>query len=182
MRRRTRAPTELQWIERGNVPRHRRDGGKHISSSFFEYPGDNDEPSPPTAPMVEPAVFLADLGDAEWDRLLAYTEVRRFVPGEVVLTQQSTDRSLYIVADGELSVEGLERATFATITTGAVLGESAFLDGAPPDATVRAVTDVDLLALSPESFEVLAAREPALARAVLTDLGRVLSRRLRAAP
>ena len=32
-----------------------------------------------------------------------------------------------------------------------------------------------------KAFEVLAAREPALARAVLTDLGRVLSRRLRAA-
>jgi hypothetical protein len=40
---------------------------------------------------------------------------------------------------------------------------------------------VDLFVLSQEAFEVLAAREPALARAMLLDLGRLLALRLRRA-
>jgi CRP-like cAMP-binding protein len=45
---------------------------------------------------------------------------------------------------------------------------------------VRALTDGELRSLTPEAFEVLAAREPDLARRVLLDLGRILSLRLRA--
>jgi len=73
--------------------------------------------------------------------------------------------------------QSLRRLT--TVDAGSVIGEQAFLDGRPRSATIRAVTDCELLRLSFEAFEVLAAREPDLARSILFDLGRILSIRLR---
>jgi CRP-like cAMP-binding protein len=63
------------------------------------------------------------------------------------------------------------------IEQGSVFGEQSFFDGCP--ATVRALSDGELRSLTPEAFEVLAAREPDLARMILLDLGRILSLRLR---
>ncbi len=57
----------------------------------------------------------------------------------------------------------------------------AFLDGRPRAATIRALTDGELLRLSFESYEVLAARYAELGRAILLDLGRILAARLRQA-
>ena len=57
-----------------------------------------------------------------------------------------------------------------------VVGELSFVDGGPRSTTLRAVSDGELRRLSLESFEVLAAREPELARAILLDVARILSR------
>jgi CRP/FNR family transcriptional regulator, cyclic AMP receptor protein len=143
--------------------------------SFFDYPDQQDAPEVRT----EEDVFLPDLDEAGWDRLITHTQSRRFARGETVIPAGSRDRSLLIVADGSLETAGAGGP--AVLQTGAVLGELAFFDGKPHDAPVRALTDVDVLVLSQESFEVLAAREPALARAVLMDLGRIVSLRLRRA-
>jgi CRP/FNR family cyclic AMP-dependent transcriptional regulator len=61
------------------------------------------------------------------------------------------------------------------------VGESAFLDGRPRAVTVRALTDGEVLRLSFDAFEALAARDPGLGREILLDVGRILSARLRAA-
>ena len=60
------------------------------------------------------------------------------------------------------------------------LGEGAFLDGTPRAVSVEAMSEGEMLRLSFEGFEALAARNPALGRDILLDLGRILSARLRA--
>ena len=60
------------------------------------------------------------------------------------------------------------------------LGEAAFLDGTPRAVTVEAMSEGEMLRLSFEGFEALAARNPSLGRDILLDLGRILSARLRA--
>jgi CRP-like cAMP-binding protein len=147
------------------------------AGSFFDYPGE--EAPTATAPAPEAPVFLPDLDDAGWNTLLAYTQVSRFGEGETVIAAGARDRSLYIVADGALEIAGADEPV--TLESGTIIGEMAFFDGEPHGAAVRALTDVDLLELSRDSFEVLAAREPLLARAVLMDLGRILALRLRRA-
>jgi CRP/FNR family cyclic AMP-dependent transcriptional regulator len=130
--------------------------------------------------------FLADCSDEDWDLVRKHTEIRRFGTGEVVIAPGESDRALYIVASGSLEVvvpRGRRgRATrIATVDAGSVIGEMAFIDGRPRSALVRALTDVHLLRLSFDGFEVLAAKDPALARTILLDLGRILAQRLRAA-
>lgn len=74
-----------------------------------------------------------------------------------------------------------EENRFGTIGPRSVTGEMAFLDGRPRAATIRAVTDAELMRISFESYEALAARHPELGRAILLDLGRILAARLRRA-
>jgi CRP-like cAMP-binding protein len=145
------------------------------SAAFFDYPGEAAAPRP----AEEAIAFLPDLDEAGWNQLIAYTEARRYARGETVIASGAHDRSLYIVADGSLAAAGPGGG--ATLEQGAVFGEIAFFDGLPHDVAIRALTEADLLVLSEEAFAVLAARDPALARTVLLDLGRILALRLRRA-
>ena len=63
---------------------------------------------------------------------------------------------------------------------GGVFGELGFLAGTPAGTTVLAAVDTTLLRLGLAGFEVLAGKEPILARHLLFDLARVLAARLHA--
>jgi CRP/FNR family cyclic AMP-dependent transcriptional regulator len=146
-------------------------------SNYFSYPT-----GVAAGTRKDELVFLGDLADEDWDRLLSLTQVSRFRAGEVVVHKGETQRTLYIVSSGALEVvvpRGAGAQRIATIEEGSVFGEQAFFDGRPRSATVRAVTDCELMALHHETWETLAASEPRLAQLVLMDLGRILSLRLR---
>jgi CRP/FNR family cyclic AMP-dependent transcriptional regulator len=146
-------------------------------SSFFDYPNLG------LAESAGDLVFLADRGEEDWGKLLAHTDVRRFRAGEEVIRVGDTDRALLIVTEGALDVflprRGGGTRQFKSIEAPSVIGELSFVDGGPRSTTLRAVSDGELRRLSLESFEVLAAREPELARAILFDIARILARRLR---
>jgi CRP/FNR family transcriptional regulator, cyclic AMP receptor protein len=133
------------------------------------------------AEIAAPETFFADRDERDWDRLLAYTETRRFRPGEVVLPDGVADRALYLLADGRLEViRPGARSKLATIEAPATIGEAEFLDGRPRSVALRALGHGEIERLSWESFEALSAREPQFARDILVDVGRVLASRLRA--
>ncbi len=150
-----------------------------MGSRFFDYPGD-EEPQ-----ADEGTEFLAGCSEDDWAAIRSHSEARRYRAGEVVVSPGDTDRALYVVVDGVLDVavpsgpRGRLQAT-RTMGAGSVIGEMGFLDGQPRSALIRAATDVQLLRLGIDAFDVLAGKRPALARAVLFDLGRILSERLRA--
>jgi CRP-like cAMP-binding protein len=146
-------------------------------ANFFNYPGNE------AAGEGQELVFLPRLAPEGWTKLLARTGAQRFRAGEVVVRAGETQPALFIVASGTLEVlaesgRAGERR-IAVIEPGSVFGEQSFFDGLPRSATVRALSDGELRSLTREAFEVLAAREPDLARMALLDLGRILSLRLR---
>lgn len=149
-------------------------------NSFFDYPNQS------AGDQQQELVFLAQWDDSKWQRLLKHTEMRRFQTGDVVIRQGETDRSFYIIIEGQLEVliprgaSGKLRQTQVR-ETGAVIGEQAFLDGKPRSATLRALTPGQMLSVSLEAFEVFAAHEPELGRDILLDLARTLSVKLRQA-
>lgn len=149
-------------------------------SPFFEYPTRD------RSVTRNEAVFWADRSRHDWTRLLAHTETYRFRAGELVLRQGDPQRALYVVAFGrfESVLPGTARAMQlrrVPLEAGYVFGEQSFLDGQPAPVDVRAVTDAEAVRLSFDAFEIFAAREPDLARALLLDLGRIVSERLRQA-
>jgi len=146
-------------------------------SRYFDY---EQQGTAPGRDAPHEAVFLGRATRADWDRLASSCVSRRFRAGETVIREGEHAQCLYIVARGSLEVRrGATR--MALVPEGSVFGEQAFFDGAPRSADVVAVSDGDLLELSAEGLDGLAARDPQLARAVLFDLGRILSLRLRAA-
>ena len=138
------------------------------TTGFFDYPTDS-ESTGARAPRLPDRPRRGRLGDAARPR-----ETRLFRPGELVLKAGEQDRALYLLVDG--------------------LGEGAERRG-PPDHDARrgrvprraaarrdveAMSEGEMLRLSFEGFEALAARNPPLGRDILLDLGRILSARLRA--
>jgi CRP/FNR family transcriptional regulator, cyclic AMP receptor protein len=145
---------------------------------FFDYPNASDDRND------DELVLLPELEEHSWSRMFTYATRRRFSKNEIIIREGEVDRSLYIVSSGALqAVLPASRWRFNPRPTvmgpGAVFGEVAFFDGKPRSAGVQAVADGELLVLSLEAFEVFAAKEPALARTVLLDLGRILATRLR---
>ena len=138
-------------------------------SSYFDYPT-GDEPA-------GDLTFLADRGEADWGVVLSHTETRRFSAGDTVIRAGDEDRALYLLTEGSLSVAS--GAAFRTIDAPSVVGEVAFLDGGRRSLTLVATTDGELRRLGLDAFEALAGRHPELARAMLFDLGRIVSLRLR---
>ena len=138
-------------------------------SSYFDYPTDEVPESEPT--------FLADRREADWRVVLDHTETRRFSRGEEVIRAGDDDRALYLLTKGSLAVAS--GAAFRTIDAPSVVGEVAFLDGGKRSHTLVATTDGERRRLSLDAFEALAGRHPELARAMLFDLGKLVSLRLR---
>jgi CRP/FNR family transcriptional regulator, cyclic AMP receptor protein len=138
-------------------------------SSYFDYPTEGPAPGDLT--------FLPDRDEEDWSAVLAHTETRRFAAGQEVIREGDEDRALYLLTNGSLAVASDKG--FRTIDAPSVVGEVAFLDGGRRSLTLVATTDVELRRMSLEAFETLAARHPELGRAVLFDLGRIVSLRLR---
>jgi CRP/FNR family transcriptional regulator, cyclic AMP receptor protein len=137
--------------------------------SYFDYPTEESAESELT--------FLPDRGEQDWQIVLSHTETRRFSRGEEVIRAGDDDRALYLLTEGSLAVAS--GAAFRTIDAPSVVGEVAFLDGGKRSLTLVATTDGELRRLGLDNFEALAGRHPELARAMLFDLGRIVSLRLR---
>jgi CRP/FNR family transcriptional regulator, cyclic AMP receptor protein len=127
--------------------------------------------------------FLAGRPQSDWDKILDHAETRRFSSGELLISAGETDRALYLLTEGTIGVRlpGADERTFKSIEAPSVLGEVAFLDGGPRSATLYGISDGELLRLRMESFEVLSARDPELGRAILFDLAKIVTARLRLA-
>jgi len=148
-------------------------------STFFDYPDVQAHEA------AHELAFLADRDERDWEKLLSHTDARPFSVGDTVIHAGDVERALYIVTSGVLSMflpqhDGGAKE-FKTIEAPTVLGELCFVSGGPRSTTVTAMTDGETRRLSYESFEVLAAREPELGRAILLDIARILAQRLRTA-
>ena len=146
--------------------------------SFFDYPDQVE------TKQNEDLVLLPGWSEDQWALLVKFAEMIAFQAGDDVIRVGDNDRSFFIIVEGALEIliprgQGGKLKRTQTTETGAVIGEQAFLDSKPRSATVRALTAGKLLRLSVESFEVLGAHHPDLARDILFDLARVLSIKLR---
>ena len=127
-------------------------------------------------------VFLPDASAGEWATIFSHAEVREVAAGLAVMQAGEEDRGLYLLTEGTLGVQlPRDDTIFKSIDAPAVVGELAFFDGQPRSATLVAVTDVEVVRLDQAAFERLSETEPALARAMLLDLARILALRLRLA-
>jgi len=148
-----------------------------VGAAFFDYD------SAVARQRADEFGFLSGRSQADWVKFVDHTEIRRFCATEEVISAGDGDRSLYLLTEGTLGLglPGASRQTITTFTAPSVIGEVSFLDGGPRSATLLAIGDGEVLRLRMESFETLSAREPELGRAILFDLARIVTARLRLA-
>lgn len=116
----------------------------------------------------------------------SFMDERAFMAGDVLAAQGSISDELYCITVGRLDIsldngeEGQAGALrLASFTAGAVVGEMSFIDGAPRSASITAHGPTQCLALSQTTFKEIEAAHPTIAVALVNNLARSISYRLR---
>jgi CRP/FNR family cyclic AMP-dependent transcriptional regulator len=125
--------------------------------------------------------FHPNLTAKQWELLGTYLQPFAVRQGQVVIEQNASDRTVYLVETGALTVhfeDDKGRLRLATVETGSAVGEGAFFTRQPRNATVQAASASKLWSLSPIRFTELTNRQPQLALEVAMALGSLVSRRL----
>ena len=118
---------------------------------------------------------------AQWSTLAPYLQQCSLVAGQVLFSRGASDRTLYLIESGNLSVhyeDEKERLRLAMVSSGSVVGEGAFFSHRPRSASVQAAAAAKLWGLTTLRFTELSNRQPALALGLAMAAGSVLARRL----
>jgi CRP-like cAMP-binding protein len=125
--------------------------------------------------------FHPNLTPKQWELFGTYLQPFAVRQGQVVIEQNASDRTVYLVESGTVTVhyeDDKGRLRLATVEAGSAVGEGAFFTRLPRTATVQAASPCKLWSLSPIRFTELTNRQPALAVEVALALGSLVSRRL----
>ena len=101
--------------------------------------------------LLREVPMLRPLAPATLEQLAASAATVRFAAGEEIFRQGDHGDRFYVVADGAVDVVS-DGEHLATAERGGYFGEIAVLRDVPRTATVRAKTDVELLALDRDEF------------------------------
>jgi len=125
--------------------------------------------------------FHPGLNPRQWELLGTYLQPFAVRQGQVVIEQHASDRTVYLVETGQLTVhyeDDKGRLRLAVVEAGSAVGEGAFFTRAPRNATVQAAAPCKLWSLSPIRFTELTNRQPQIALEVALALGALVSRRV----
>ncbi len=116
--------------------------------------------------FIKSATLLGDLSPGAVARLSERVQIRHASPGEIIIRQGDPGDECYLIRHGELEVvdaSGDAERHLAKLRTGMLFGEAALLTGAPRNATVRVISDAELLVLRRDDVLEAMASEGALA-------------------
>ena len=126
-------------------------------------------------------VFKPQLTPAQWDLLATYMQPFALNNGQVLIEQNASDRTVYVVEAGNLTVhyeDDKGRLRLAVVGRGSAVGEGEFFTRQPRNATVQAASPCKIWSLTPIRFTELTNRQPNIALEVAMALGSLVSRRL----
>lgn len=129
---------------------------------------------------AEEVCLLPEASAQDWAAIFRQADPLRLDAGQTLVKAGQQDTALYLLTEGDISaIAGSSGVPFKTIEAPSVLGEIAFLDGAPRTVTLVAATDCIVARIDRAAYEDLAIEEPELARQLALDLGRIAAVRLR---
>jgi len=135
------------------------------------------------AELLDATRWANDFAWAEIESLAAHLRTERRAKGEVVCREGEAQPSLFVIAQGSVSIlkqdAGEQPKLIAKLGPGQTIGEMALLDGQPRSATVAAAEDLVLLVLHRAELDRLVEEKPRLGVKLLWKLARLLSQRLR---
>lgn len=114
--------------------------------------------------------FLAAVPKELMRELASRVRVNTYVPGETVIYQGDEGSELFIVLSGELEVlveqAPREPESVARLSAGSLFGEMSLMTGERRSATVRAVSECDLLVVGHTAFRRILSASPDLAEQI----------------
>ncbi len=131
--------------------------------------------------------ILADnLNDEELNQLANIAAARTFYKNDSIFDEKDDGSSLYILVEGRVCIEirSLQKRMplpkqIMIVKRGQIFGEMAFVERRFRSASARAKGNVRLISIPSGDFDKLMQENPSLGFKVMTNLARILSRRLR---
>lgn len=132
--------------------------------------------------------LLIALSDEQKDRFFGAGEVLKFEKGEGVVEKNSMGDSLFLIVDGRVRILGPTDKEITTLSgeeslheqyEGDFFGEMSVLDHEPRSATAVAADNLTLLRIDKVKLFELFESDTELQVVLLTNMGRILSRRIR---
>ncbi len=121
-----------------------------------------------------------NLGEGELRKIARLFQQRLYRPGETIFGKNQPGEEAFVVMRGKVEIYLDETSgPVATLGPGKILGELAFLDGAPRTARAVAAEASILLLLHRDAFTRLIASEPHLGMVVMRNIAIDLSAKLR---
>ena len=114
--------------------------------------------------------LFAQLPEADLRRLAEKAEPLSLAPGELLIREGDPGDAMYVVVSGELDVTKLtggNEIELARVGPGTIQGEMSAIEGRPRSASVRAITEADVLRVSRDDLLAVFAVTPEAAFAVL---------------
>lgn len=129
--------------------------------------------------------LMQGIGESDLALLANVLEKFHFPAGAVIFREGDPADRLYFLAKGtasiHLTVGGARTRRIATLGPGVAFGEMALVDGAPRSAEVRTDSDAVAYGLPISRLTALGRDHPGIQTAILLNLSRLLSQRLRKA-
>ena len=134
--------------------------------------------------QLEQMDILKEFTQVEIDALKPKLTCKTFKKGEIILKEGDTDRNLFFLTSGSVSVrillpESNRYKRLITYSPGVLFGELAFLDGSPRSADVWSDEDSETYLLSPDDYTVLQDESPEIAVKLIRNIALEMSERLR---
>jgi CRP-like cAMP-binding protein len=130
--------------------------------------------------MRKALYILGQLNDADAEWLARNGERRRLDDGDVIVREGVAVDSVFITLGGKLKVTLKDGQEVARLGVGEIVGEIAFVDSAPPSATVTAIGQSTVLALPKSALEQHMEADSGFAARFYRALAIFLADRLRA--
>jgi CRP-like cAMP-binding protein len=118
--------------------------------------------------------LFSSVGDEDLESIASLLIERKFPKNKTIVEEGLPGDYMYVIREGrvkvtKLSGDGREKI-LEMLESGSFFGEMSLLDSAPRSASVKALTEVRILALARNDFLTVLRRSPDLALAVITEL------------
>jgi CRP-like cAMP-binding protein len=109
--------------------------------------------------------FFAELSDEDLQAIIDKVQMQYFAPEHVIFNEGDPGEIMYVIKRGQVQViRG--NTILAVLKDGQFFGEMALVSDVPRNATVKTVTEVEVLTLDKKDFKRLLETNPTIASIV----------------
>jgi len=134
--------------------------------------------------LLQSVPIFAGLGKEALELLLEHTKEKEYPEGGVIACEGEACNALFVIGSGSVSLfkqfGKANQVELATLGSKDFFGESCILDTLPRMATIQAASPTTVFSISSRAFYHLYQTMPAQHCILLMNIGRDLSRRIRA--
>jgi PPM family protein phosphatase len=160
-----------------------RGGHDNCTGILIEIPGGAADVVPSVAAADRIAILkriplFTYLSYGELIKVLGITQLKQIPKETLFVTEGDRGDEFYVLLSGEVNVLKGDQV-IAQLNAGVHLGEMALVDNAPRSASIKSISDINVLVMKRKDFFWIIRNEPVVAAKLLWSFVQVLSTRLR---